>query len=268
LGNGGYVLNPSSDWYKLLGPFACGGGKSNCTNACTGLQAVGGVGTYYGDALAWARNNLTITNDGTRQDVIVLLSDGDASATAMPTTTAKFGTISSVVTGLTLNGVNATDRGTKINSTLETPGTNAFPQTSGTCKSGSVFCGKTNNTYITKSSSTYKDQCKAAAQYADQLAEYLPKAVNGASIAEPKIFSFYYGSGTTGCSTDKDKAYTPCYTMQKIASDISNFYSVDSGCVLSRGNAQVKDISVAFGDMLRTILGGAGFKPRLVPAGF
>ncbi len=56
------------------GVILAGGGGSNCK----GLQAAGGVGTYYADALQYAQ--AALPSAGNAQNVIILLSDGDASS--------------------------------------------------------------------------------------------------------------------------------------------------------------------------------------------
>lgn len=275
-------MKSSSPFYKALGAYANGDSKPIANPACSGLQNPGGVQTYYGDSLSWARNNLSFNNDGTRQDVIVLLSDGQANSSALPpgkpdssNFKSNASAVSNVVKNLTLNGVTgggsaSLSNGVK-NATFTTPGTNSFPgpASNGACATGATFCGKTTNTYITCSvdkngnCSSYKNECKAAAQYADQLAEFNPK-VNGQSLGTPMIYSYFYGdgSGTNGCTTETDATYTSCYTMKKIASDTDKFFSVDSTC--SGNNGQVVDISAAFGQLVFDLAGTSG-RSRTVP---
>lgn len=52
--------------------------KGGCNNG--GMSAVGGVGTYYADAITRAQNRLVATGRADVQRVIILLSDGDATA--------------------------------------------------------------------------------------------------------------------------------------------------------------------------------------------
>lgn len=63
---------------------AARGGASGCTQ---GLEARGGVGTYYADAITAAQADLINNGRSGVQKVIILLSDGDASASSsnMPT---------------------------------------------------------------------------------------------------------------------------------------------------------------------------------------
>jgi Flp pilus assembly protein TadG len=293
------VLNPNSPFYKALGAYANGDSKPINNPSCTGLQNPGGLGTYYGDSLAWARNNLTFNNDGTRQDVIILLSDGQANATKMPTAVdpgsgtgngnfkANGTAVPNVVKSLTLNGVSgggdASHPAYGIQNTSKvftTPGTNSFPgsSTNGSCISNAAHCGTTTNKYVTCSRVTgstcntsgspanvWQDQCKAAAQYADQLAEYSPKVNGTTSLDVPMIYSYFYGdqSGTNGCTTETDNTYTSCYTMKQIASDVTKtFFSVDSTC--PGNNGTIVDISAAFGQLVFDLTGTSG-RSRIVP---
>jgi hypothetical protein len=66
-------LNANSNLAK-----AVGGGGSGCAS----LQAVGGVGTYYSDAVAAAQAALASSHRTGQQNVMVFLGDGDASATS------------------------------------------------------------------------------------------------------------------------------------------------------------------------------------------
>jgi len=75
------TLNTSSNLVK-----AARGGASGCTQ---GIVAVGGVGTYYADAITTAESTLASTGRSGVQKVIILLSDGDASASSTDMPTAK-----------------------------------------------------------------------------------------------------------------------------------------------------------------------------------
>ena len=56
---------------------AARGGASNCQQ---GISAIGGVGTYYSDAITTAQSALISEGRTSAQKVLILLSDGDASA--------------------------------------------------------------------------------------------------------------------------------------------------------------------------------------------
>jgi Flp pilus assembly protein TadG len=66
---------------------AVGAGGSNCSSS---LQAIGGVGTYFADAITAAQANLVAGNTTGYQNVIVLLSDGDAGASSGNMASAKY----------------------------------------------------------------------------------------------------------------------------------------------------------------------------------
>lgn len=70
----GSSLNTSSNLVK-----AARGGASGCT---AGLTVYGGVGTYYADAVTAAQNYLTTYGRAGSSKMIILLSDGDANASA------------------------------------------------------------------------------------------------------------------------------------------------------------------------------------------
>ncbi len=65
-------LNTSSTLVK-----AARGGNTSCSE---GLDAVGGVGTFYADAITQAQNTLVAASRPSTTNVIIVLSDGDASA--------------------------------------------------------------------------------------------------------------------------------------------------------------------------------------------
>lgn len=74
------ALNSSSNLVKALGGVS----------GCTGLQAIGGVGTYYADAISAAQTALQTTGRTGAQKVIVLLSDGDAGASSSNVGSSKY----------------------------------------------------------------------------------------------------------------------------------------------------------------------------------
>jgi hypothetical protein len=76
------TLNTGSNLVK-----AARGGASGCTQ---GLTAVGGEGTYYADAITAAQTDLTTNGRSGIQKVIILLSDGDASASSSKMPTGKY----------------------------------------------------------------------------------------------------------------------------------------------------------------------------------
>ncbi len=85
------ALNPSSNLVKAV----------NGVSGCTGMSAVGGYGTYYAGVVYRAAYDLYYqqqSSPGT-QNVLIILSDGDASAAAkaMPNASTTSGTFASTV---------------------------------------------------------------------------------------------------------------------------------------------------------------------------
>jgi Flp pilus assembly protein TadG len=70
----GASLNTSSNLVK-----AARGGATGCT---AGLSAIGGAGTFYGDVVTAAQNYLTANGRAGANQMIILLSDGDATSSA------------------------------------------------------------------------------------------------------------------------------------------------------------------------------------------
>ncbi len=77
---GATTLNTSSNIVRAVGGLA----------GCVGLQAIGGVGTYFADAISAAQEELRARGRPQAQKVIVFLSDGDAGAASADVGTSKF----------------------------------------------------------------------------------------------------------------------------------------------------------------------------------
>ena len=71
----GSNLNTSSNIVRGIGA-----GKTSSGGSCPGMQAPGGEGTYYAGAISAAQANLVANAPSGYQKVIILLSDGDATA--------------------------------------------------------------------------------------------------------------------------------------------------------------------------------------------
>lgn len=95
-GNPTVVAYKSAPTYGILGlgnDFKSSGSSSLSANSnivkasggapsCPGMIAVGGVGTYFADAITTAQNTLTSTGRAGVQKVMIILSDGDAGASS------------------------------------------------------------------------------------------------------------------------------------------------------------------------------------------
>jgi Flp pilus assembly protein TadG len=68
------TLNTSSNLSKAVGAGASG---------CAAMSAVGGVGTYYADAITAAQSALAASHQTGQQNMIIILTDGDASSSAV-----------------------------------------------------------------------------------------------------------------------------------------------------------------------------------------
>ncbi len=90
------IISPSTD-YRTGSPPAAGlNTSSNLSktvgaggSSCAGLIAVGGVGTYYADAITAAQTALAASRQAAQQNVIIILTDGDASASSGNVGTGK-----------------------------------------------------------------------------------------------------------------------------------------------------------------------------------
>lgn len=63
---------------------------SGGVSGCTGMTAVGGVGTYFADAITTAQSSLSSTGRANVQKVIIILSDGDASSSSSDMTSGAY----------------------------------------------------------------------------------------------------------------------------------------------------------------------------------
>ncbi len=211
-------------------------GKSNCS----GIQAPGGEGTYYAQAIYAAQSALLVqqaANPGS-QNAIILLSDGDATACASNanTTAGACNTKSQLVaTQGTLNGT-----GTKTSNPTGYQ-SYAYPSALGMC-----------------------GQAVLAAQ--------------AAANAGTAVYTIGYGSPTSGgCTSDKTYTATvstkggswgpgkqPCQALAAMASTTSNFYSDDAeGCeATAPSNQNLTKLTAIF----RAIVDNMG-EPRLIPPG-
>jgi len=182
-------LNTASD------AVIAAGGKSSC-NA---MVAVGGEGTYYAGAIYAAQASLVAekANNPGSQNIMIILSDGDASASSGDMPTAS-----------TTSGV--------------------YPST--------------------------KNQCAQAVT-----------AAHAAANAGTRVISVAYGAESSGCSTDTS-SYTPCVTMQDMASSSRDFYSDytatggTSGCVSA--SQPTTNLNQIFTDIATSLS-----VPRLIPNG-
>ncbi len=240
-------LNQSSDIVIAAGDGGTttettGSGRNQKTEtvSCGGLQAPGGEGTYYAQAIYAAQAALVAeqaANPGSK-NAIILLSDGNATACASNANTTAGACDSAadlVASEGTLNGTG-------------TSKTNASGYESYTYPSALGECG----------------QAVLAAQ--------------AAANAGTAVYTIGYGSETSGgCLSDATYSATvttnggkwapgdqPCAALAAMASSVENFYSDDGdGCkAASPTNANITKLTAIF-----TAITDNMTAPRLIPNG-
>jgi Flp pilus assembly protein TadG len=178
-------LSDSSNLVKTVGD------NSNSVTGC--LQAPGGEGTYYAQAIQFAQTALQSVGSSTAHNVIVLLSDGEANATSSdmdssyastacsPNTVCNPGHLEQQCNQAVVNAQSATTNGTWVYAIAYDAGG------AGTgCNSQSVTTGSGSH----QTTTTYYD------------------SPNGKDV----------------------NVWTPCTALQTIASDQTKFYSTNSSC--------------------------------------
>jgi hypothetical protein len=205
------TLNSASDLVLAIG------GKSGCA----GVGDPGGAGTYYAGVIYAAAASLAAEQKVNNvPNVIILVSDGDASSTGAGTwtTTCTSGSTSCAPTSCNGN--------TKCTSAGLTWNCGTKSGSAYTCTSPDA--NKMGGASLT--SGTYPsvvDECGQAITAANS-------AVTSGVVS--RIYTVAYGSESSGCSTDGSGTYStqgttftgvpnPCTTMQYIASNSNYFYN-------------------------------------------
>jgi Putative Tad-like Flp pilus-assembly len=212
------TLNDSSNLVKTVGD------NGNKLTGC--LQAPGGEGTFYAQAISAAQTALQTEGSSTAQNVIILLSDGEADATSSdmnstyattacsPSTVCSPGHLEQQCNQAVVNGQSATTNGTWVYVIAYDAGTS----TAGTSSS---------NPCPTQSKTT--------------------------GSGKTQTTTYYYDSPTV---TNSATEWTPCAALQNIASDPTKFFSTNSSCTSVNSYT---DVASAFQQVLYTL-----GKPRLV----
>jgi hypothetical protein len=239
---GATTLNPSSDIVIAVGDSGVGG--------CKGVSSPGGYGTYYAQAIYQAQAALVAeqtANPGS-SNVLIILSDGDATACAANGNTAA-GACNSKAELVSQSGY--------INGTTAASG-----------------CTPTNN--CSPTSYTYPSALGECGQAVI--------ASQAAGTAGTKVETIGYGSETSGCTTDATysatvSSYTytaqgwgatgtwkpgdsPCQALAAMATGLQFFYSDDGNGCVSPDNGSVTQLNQIFG----AITNGLS-SPRLLPNG-
>jgi Flp pilus assembly protein TadG len=203
-------LSTSSNLNKAVG---AGGGS------CRPLVAIGGEGTYFADAIRIAQNTLSaLPNRATSDEVIVLLSDGDASAS-----------ISSLVRPWVSGKTYEPGDEVSVSSTYYRFKGSASAVANNLTQPGSgsnwqSYWSRLSGASATKAS----NQCAAAVSAAAQ-----------AKAAGTRIYSIGYSPSTSssGSCTSDSPRISACRTMRSIASDASTFYSTTTNANCQSGSA-------------------------------
>ena len=223
------------------------------TNNCGIVPATSaGYNTFYAGAIQAAQDYLVQNYTAGVQNVIIILSDGDANANSNTRPPAK---------GNSMYGV--------------------VQQVHGPCATGTSPCTAA-ITGITTGVYPPLDACEQAVQAANYAKTY-GSSVN-ASVGNTLIYSISYGSETTGCATDQttyryplttgvagDGNYpTPCSTMQGMASTplTQYFFSVpQTDSSLPGTTICPKAVSLTALNQVFTTIASQLTVSRLVPSG-
>lgn len=219
---------------------------------CAGITAPGGAGTYYAQVIDQAQSDLAAqqtSNPGSR-NAMIILSDGDATATV---STSSSGTY--VYSSTTSGGRNPTTTYTYISSTSDLQpsaanGLNGIP-------------ANNPNSYAYPSANGECGQAVVAAQ--------------SAATAGTTVYTIGYGAETSGCTSDSPYSASvttnggswapgnsPCKALAAMASAASNFYSDDgNGCQATvPSNQAITQLTAIFRKITANLT-----TPRLIPNG-
>jgi Flp pilus assembly protein TadG len=256
---GAYEIIPFNDTYKTTdsSALAVASALAEAVGAsgsgCTGLTAPGGQGTYYAQVIYTAQAALVTqqtANPGSK-NVMIILSDGDATACATGANTAAGG-CNSKGQIVAENNPNCSSSG-------------------GSCLNGTGTSATNPSGYQSPTYPSALGECGQAVQ-----------AAQLATAAGTQVYTIGFGSETTGCTTDKTYtttsgsadggeawpsgtyARTPCNAIAAMASDQNHFYSDNSGgCpALTPANADFTSLAQIF----QAIVDGLS-TPRMIPNG-
>lgn len=277
---GEYEIIPFNDTYKtsdtsglaLASALAQAVGASG--SGCAGLTAPGGQGTYYAQIINYAQAQLELQQADypASKNVMIILSDGDATACNAQTSTGNDCSNGSTTSQIIAQNCPAvTSKGVCTTATATTGTVN--------CPTGGCIGSPLNGT----GSSTSNPSGYNSPKYPSALGE-CGQAVEEAQVATAEgttVYTIGFGSETSGCTTDQTYTLTglsdggetwpggsyprtPCNAIAAMASTINTFFSDNSGgCpALSPTNADFTSLAQIF----EAILTGLG-KPRMIPNG-
>jgi len=256
---GAYEIIPFNDVYKtsdtssLAVASALAEAVGYSGSGCAGLSAPGGQQTYYAQVIYTAQAALALqqSSNPTSKNVLIILSDGDATACASNANTAAGGCNSS--------------------SNIVAENNPSCGSTGGSCLNGTGTKTSNPSGYQSPNYPSALGECGQAVQ-----------AAQLATAAGTVVYTIGFGSETSGC--DSDKTYTisagstdgaeawpsgpysktPCNAIAAMASNPNTFYSDNSGgCpALTPANANFTSLAQIF----QAIVTGLT-SPRLIPNG-
>lgn len=242
-------LNTSSDIV-----IAAGGA------GCSGITAPGGAGTYYAQVIYQAQSDLEAqqkSNPGS-QNAMIILSDGDATATVTCTSSGGSGKGGSGKGGSSSSDCSTSNKTISSSSDLQASSTNSL--------NGVAFNNPNSYTYPSAIG-----ECGQAVQAA-QTAATTPNSNGDAGTV---VYTIGYGAETSGCTTDSNYSGSftggwaswgpgdsPCQALAAMASSGANFYSDDGDGCASTNQTNYTQLTAIF----KAIAVGLT-QPRLIPNG-
>ncbi|MGH9642891.1 MAG: TadG family pilus assembly protein, partial [Terriglobales bacterium] len=256
---GAYEIIPFNDVYKttdssnLAVASALAQAVGFSGSGCTGLSAPGGQGTYYAQVIYAAQAALATqqTANPTSKNIMIILSDGDATACA--------------------SGANTTAGGC-TGSDIVAENNKSCGSTGGSCLNGTGTKTTNPSGYQSPTYPSALGECGQAVQAA--------QAATGAGTI---VYTIGFGSETSGCATDK--TYTtvsgstdgaeawptgglyprsPCNAIGAMASNVNTFYSNNTGGCPALSTANGGFTSLA--EIFKAIVSGLS-TPRMIPNG-
>ncbi len=287
---GEYEIIPFNDTYKtsdtsaLAVASALAQAVGYSGSGCTGLAAPGGQGTYYAQVINYAQAQLVSQQNAnpTSKNVMIILSDGDATACNAQANSAAGGNSScnggkSQIVAENCPSITTTYDSAKngvISNTTPCVGTYTGQPLNGTVATVTI-----NGKQVTIQPAGYQSPA-----YPSALGE-CGQAVEEAQLATQYgtvVYTIGFGSETSGCTTDKQYTVasgstdgaeawpsgtysgTPCNAIAAMASNVNTFYSDNSGgCpALSPTNADFVSIAQIFKAIVNNLS-----TPRMIPNG-
>ena len=259
---GAYEIIPFNDTYKtndsssLLATAALAEAVGFSGSGCNGLSAPGGQGTYYAQVIYTAQAALAQQQAATpnSKNIMIILSDGDATACSALANTAAGG-----------------DDCSGGASQIVAENNPSCAKTGGSCLNGTGTKTTNPTGYQLPNYPSALGMCGQAVQ-----------AAQLATAAGTVVYTIGFGSETSGCASDKTYtisataangaeawpsgpyAKTPCNAIAAMASNVNTFFTDNSvGCpALTPANANFSSMAQIF----QAIVTGLT-SPRLIPNG-